>query len=172
MKARLMVVLQPWLQRWQVLSPEERTALSVGAAALGGFLLIAGLYLPLQVRLAQLREAVPADAGQLALMQNQARRVGELRARGAGAPGRGGNVLATLEQSANAKGLRGAITRLEPDGGSGARLTLDAVAFNQLVAWLNELQIQNGLRVENAQIEPQTAPGMVSARLVLRGAVK
>jgi len=59
---------------------------------------------------------------------------------------------------------------MEPDGTSGARLSLDGVDFNALIGWLANLQNQGGVRIEKATFEAQAAAGTVNARLTLRGA--
>jgi type II secretory pathway component PulM len=61
------------------------------------------------------------------------------------------------------------MTRIEPEGANAARVTFEEVNFNSLVSWLAELQAQ-GVRVENANLQRLPATGLVSVRLVLRGA--
>ena len=81
-----------------------------------------------------------------------------------------GNLLATVEQAAVARGLRQHMTKMEPDSGNGVRLTFDQVSFNAVTSLLADLQKQNGLRVETASIEALADnPGTVNARLLIRG---
>jgi general secretion pathway protein M len=157
------------LERLRALPPREQLLYFGGAAALL-LILYLSLWLPVQHELARLRTDVPREKVQYAQMQVQAMEVNQLRASGR-RPLSGGNLLANLEQSATANGLRGRISRMEPDGSNGARLALDGVDFNALISWLADLQSQGGVRVEKATFEAQsTAAGAVNARLVLRGA--
>lgn len=139
----------------------------------GGIALLLVLYLslwvPMQGELSKLRLSVPQGKVQLAQMRVQAMEIKQLRASGR-VPVSGGNLLANLEQSATANGIRGRIVRMEPDGVNGARLSLDGVHFNALISWLTSLQTQGGVRLEKATFEAQPAAGTVNARLVLRGA--
>lgn len=70
----------------------------------------------------------------------------------------------TVADSAAAHGL--AIQRLEPEG---ARLsvTLGAVGFDPLLAWLAALETTSGLRVAALDLERRPEPGIVAARLTL-----
>jgi general secretion pathway protein M len=156
------------LTRLRNLTPREQLIYLGGAAAVL-LILYLSLWLPVQRELSRLRTAVPQEKTQLAQMQVQAMEVNQLRASGR-LPTAGGNLLARLEQSATANGIRDRITRMEPDGSNGARLSLDGVNFNALVSWLAGLQNQGGVRVEKAILESQPTLGTVNARLTLRGA--
>jgi type II secretory pathway component PulM len=156
------------LTRLRNLTPREQLIYLGGATAVL-LILYLSLWLPVQRELSRLRTAVPQEKTQLAQMQVQAMEANQLRASGR-QPMAGGNLLARLEQSATASGIRSRITRMEPDGSNGARLSLDAMDFNALIGWLDNLQTQGGVRVEKATFEAQATAGTVNARLVLRGA--
>jgi len=156
------------LTRLRNLTPQEQLIYFGGAAAVL-LILYLSMWLPVQRELSRLRTAVPQEKTQLAQMQIQAMEINQLRASGR-SPMTGGNLLARLEQSATTSGIRSRISRMEPDGSNGARLTLDGVDFNALIGWLGNLQSQGGVRVEKATFEPQATAGTVNARLVLRGA--
>lgn len=161
--------LDPWRARWQEFAPRERYALAAGSVVLILFLLYSLVWSPMQSELSRLRATVPRMRAQLAVMESQAREVAQLRARAPAAAARSADILSTLEQSAVSHGLRQSITRIEPEGNDGAHVSFDTVGFNSLLTWLNDLQGQ-GIRVDNAAIQRGTAPGMVSARLLLRTA--
>lgn len=155
------------LDRLRVLPPRQRWLL-IGGGVATLFILYLALWLPVQRELSRLRTLVPQEKTQLAQMKVQAMEINRLRANGR-MPMAGGNLLATLEQSAVTNGIRGRITRMEPEGNNGARLSLDGVHFNALVSWLASLQNQGGVRIEKAVFEAQPAlAGTVNARLVLR----
>jgi len=156
------------LERLRALPPRDQLMYAGGAAAVL-LILFLSLWLPMHRELVRLRSAVPQEKVQLAQMQVQAMEINQLRASGR-MPRAGGSLMAMLEQSATASGLRGRITRMEPDGGNGARVSLDGVNFNALVGWLGNLQTQGGVHVEKAAFESQPSPGVVNARLTLRGA--
>ena len=169
MKKTALAFLAPYRARWQALEPRERLVASIFAGGMLLFLFYILLWSTMQSELSRLRVAVPQDKIKLSLMRVQASQVSQLRARGAQVRAQGINILATLEQTANARGLKQNITRMEPDGPTGAHINLEGIAFDVLVSWLNDLQTQNAIRVESATIEAQPAPGVVKARLTLRG---
>lgn len=152
---------------WRGLQPRERMVLTGGGIALLVMLYFI-ILLPMQNELADLRKAVPKEKAQLALMRVQAKQVTRLRASGKPAV-TSGNLLSRVEQSATVRGLRQNITRMEPDSDNGARVSLDSVSFDSLASWIDDLQKQAGVHVEKASFETQPEPGMVNARLTLRG---
>ena len=76
--------------------------------------------------------------------------------------------LATLvNKTADENGV--SIRRYEPAGEDGVRLWLEGASFNALVKWLFLLEGSHGIRAEEFSIERESTPGLVSARLTLRG---
>lgn len=158
--------LEPYVNWWRNLPPRERWIVSLGVAVLAFALVYFALWAPIKRDLTKLQKAVPENRAKLALMRAQAQQVANMRGQAPRTPTTG-NLLSTLEQSATAKGLRQAITRMEPEGNDGARLNFDEVSFNNLASWLAELQTQ-GVRVDTATVQRQAQPGMVSARVTVR----
>ncbi len=73
--------------------------------------------------------------------------------------------LATrVTQSAEAAGIT--LTRLEPEG-AGLRLTLPETPFDTVIGWLARLEPDHGIRIAAAEIDRRTAPGTVSARILV-----
>lgn len=165
MKTRL---FEPLLNLWNTLQPRERLVVAGGGVILLALLCYAVVWAPLQHELSRLRADVPKQRAQLALMQAQARQVARLRASTRSSVG-AGNLLTGLEQSAQQLGVRENITRMEPDGTNTVRLSLDSVNFNTLLSWLADLQSKGGIRTETATITAQPDPGLVDARLLVRG---
>ena len=71
-----------------------------------------------------------------------------------------------ITQSAESAGL--SLRRLEPEGDM-LRVTLDDVAFANVMLWLSDLEVSQSVIVSAIEIDRRTAPGMVSARLLLKG---
>ena len=153
---------------WHSLQSRERLIVGIGAVILLALLGYSIVWAPVQRDLPNLRIDVPKQRTQLALMRVQAKQVAQLRG---SAPAKiaSGNLLTKLEQSAQNRGVRENITRMEPDETNSVRLSLDSVDFNALLRWLKELQTQNGIRPETATITAQSDQGLVNARLLMRG---
>ncbi len=159
--------LNPLRDQWNKLAPGERRLATIGGVLVGVTLLYVLLWLPVQKELARLRVSVPEERTQLQRMRLQAASIKPLRAR-SGAKPAAGTLLSVIEQSAAARGMRGFVTRMEADGGSGVQLTLEAVPFNSLLSWLSDLQDSHSLLVESTSLDAHTAPGTVNAKLKLR----
>lgn len=159
--------LNPLRDAWSKLAPGERRLAMIGGVLVGALLLYMLLWLPVQKEVTRLRVSVPEERAQLQRMRQQAASIQPLRAR-SGAKPAPGTLLPVVEQSATARGLRGFISRMEADGGSGVQLSLDAVPFNSLLSWLADLQDSHSLLVENLSLDAHTAPGTVNAKLKLR----
>lgn len=78
----------------------------------------------------------------------------------AGAP-----VSAVVTRTAAARGL--AIRRLEP-AGAGARLSVENADFGDLVRWIAEIEMGQGLRVVAVEMARSTGPGIVNAVMTVR----
>ncbi|PCC99874.1 type II secretion system protein GspM [Halopseudomonas pelagia] len=154
---------------WAGLAPRERVILIAGMMVLAGLLIWLAIVEPLADGRSSLRGEVAALSADHDWMQQVA---AEVRRRassqaGAGAIGAGnGSVLTLVEVSANASGMRSAMTRVQPEG-QGARLWFDSVSFDALVSWLAELETRQNLRISQLAVDAGEAPGLVSARVLV-----
>jgi len=92
-----------------------------------------------------------------------------------GGPGAAGTSVAPtqslvllVDQTHRAHGLAGTLSRNQPDGGDGIRVTFQSASFDELVSWLGALQQSYGVLVESASFDGTNQQGIVSATLVLR----
>ncbi len=154
---------------WNKLQQREKIMVSSMVTILILFLFYTAFWLPLSKDIRKLRIAVPKVESKLAIMHVQAAKIKSLKSRNPSKAGSGG-LLTQLEQTATNRGLRQFITKMEPDGDSGVRMTIEGVGFNNLLNLLSVLHKKSGLRVENATINPvEESPGIVNARIVLKG---
>lgn len=152
---------------WTTLSARERQLALFGAAAVGLVVLWLLLWLPLDKEVKRLRTATPEARAQLTHMHAQAAMIQPLRGRTRSAPA-SGSVVSVIDQSATSLGIRKQIVKLESDGAKGVQIAAEAVSFNSLIAWLNDLRDAYGFQVDNAQIDAHTVAGTVNARIRLR----
>lgn len=166
MNAELLKQLQA---HWDKLQPREKYMVSTMVAVVSIFLLYVLFWLPISNDLKKLRVSVPKAEASLAVMRVQAVKIKSLKSRRPTASGSGG-ILSQLEQAANQRNLRQFITKMEPDGDAGVRLTIEGASLNNLLSLLSGLHKKSGLRVKSATISPVSeSPGIVNARLVLKG---
>lgn len=152
--------------RWYLgQAPRDQRVLALLAVFLGVVVLYLSIWVPIQDSLFVAR-ARHADAlgDQRWIIANR-----DAAARGAqrdGAEGRSGQaMLSTVASSARAAGLT--LNRFQPEGTDALAVSLDDVAFGDLVLWLETLARQNGIHVRQASIDARDQPGRVRVRLVL-----
>ena len=149
---------------WSGLADRERRFLSAGAAAAAVLLLYAGVWDPLSRAKAR-READLRDARALAI-QLETLAAQAPRATGA-VTGLDQSLLNVVDQSRRSSAITKPPSRIQPEGDNTVRLWLEDVPFEGLVRWLGDLQTRYGVRVDTAEIERESAPGLVNVRLTL-----
>ena len=160
-------IYQRALVYWRGLAARERALVAGGGAVALALLCYALLWTPLQRELTRLRVDVPKEYAEVQWMRAQTARLKILRTAAPTALQNNG-ILSFVEQSAQVYNIRQFIRRVDPDGANSVRLAIDGAPFNGLIEWLANLQKQGGVRIENANFEPQPTPGFVNARLLLR----
>ena len=158
--------IEPWRARWNALGARERRALAVAAVFAGIVLFYVAAWSPVRNGVAGARARVATVQAQLARVREQAALVEKLRrAPRVTVPA---NPVAAIEQAAARHGLRERLKRVEPEGARAVRIQIEAAPFAAVMAWLVEMQQQNGLRAENASFERHASPGIVNVRLLLQ----
>lgn len=151
---------------WSGLADRERRIVAAGAAVLALVLLYLAVWEPLaQARHAR-EQALVDERALAALLETLAVEMQQRGGAGAVA-GTGQSLLAVVDQSRRASALSKPPSRLQPEGEDTVRIWLEDVPFDALVRWLNDLQTRYGVRVADADIERESGPGLVNARLTL-----
>lgn len=74
-------------------------------------------------------------------------------------------LMALVTRTAGESGLT--LQRFEPGGEDSIRVWLDNARFSQVAGWLERLSSENGINIEQASMDRQNEPGLVSVRLTL-----
>ncbi len=80
-------------------------------------------------------------------------------------PADGRALMALVTRTAGEAGLT--LQRFEPSGDDAIRVWLEKVPFGQVASWLEMLNTDNGVEIEQASMDRQDEPGLVSVRLTL-----
>lgn len=80
-------------------------------------------------------------------------------------PADGRALMALVTRTAGESGL--ALQRFEPSGEDAIRVWLEQVPFERVSGWLERLNSENGVQIEQASMDRQSEPGLVSVRLTL-----
>lgn len=74
-------------------------------------------------------------------------------------------LMSTVTRSAGESGL--SLNRFEPSGDKAIRVWLENVPFQSIAAWIERLDDEYGIVVDQASFDRQDSPGIVSVRLTL-----
>ncbi len=148
------------------LEQRERLIVSIGAVLVVLIVLWVFVWTPLRSGAVELDDAVAEKTDLLATLQRAQALSGSPSA---GAPAAAAQSLVLIvDQTHRAHGLAGTLSRNQPDGTDGIRVTFQAASFDSLVNWLVDLQRGHGVAVESANFDGSSQAGLVSATLVLR----
>lgn len=88
--------------------------------------------------------------------------------------GQGGNtdtpedgraLMSLVTRSAGEAGL--SLQRFEPSGDNAVRVWLEGAPFTDVAGWLEDLNARHGVQIDQASMDRQNDPGIVSVRLTL-----
>ena len=143
-------------------SPRDQMMLSAGGVVVLLYILIFMVLLPLQNDLQRTEKR-----NMVALQEQEEVRqlAGQLLARqGAGQEAVAQNLTSLLNDSTREFGL--IMEKLQPSGNS-ARVRLGASSFNNVLAWLNEMENKHELQISDVTITADRNPGVVQVNIQL-----
>jgi general secretion pathway protein M len=153
--------------RFNALTARERWMVGGCALVLAYLLLYLGLWAPV-VSAHDRRETAIADAR---LIAERLEAAGALAQGQRGSQPRGGqaagSLLSQVDQSLKTSKIGKPAERVQPEGDQEVRVWLTGVPFDAVVRWIGELQQHYGIAVQTLDVERQTEPGVVDARLSL-----
>ena len=159
------------LQNWyHGLQQRERQLVLSAAVVVAATMFYLIIWEPIHKSIAEQTQKYQSQAGIMQWMQNAANEVKILKASGSTNRRTGSTQAVTLlvEKSAALAGIKPYLSRLESTSDKGARVTIDAASFDQLLLWLNTLQTQHGISVTSANLDRDDKPGAVNARMTLK----
>jgi type II secretory pathway component PulM len=154
---------------WDGLRNRERLMVAIG----GGLLVLLMLYLlglePAVMALEGTRDRVEEQKELHFWMRDSQVRIKALEANQRSAPVRDNRSLFTvIDQEVRRHNLGTDLTSLEPSGTDQVSLGFDAVSFDQLVYWLDQMETQGIALIDSLAITRGDELGKVEARLTLR----
>ena len=147
------------------LNEREKRLVLIGGVV-GVVLLLLAVVLPLNRSVQRAQVRVEHKQADLAWMRQVAPQLASAGPTG-DRPATQDSLLVVVDRAAREAGLGEALTSSEPSGAGGLRVRLDKAPFDTLVGWLGRLADRHGVRVESANIDNATEPGLVNAALVL-----
>lgn len=149
----------------QQLAPRERVMVICGAVVVLLTVLYAGVWDPLVRAQAERRLALEQARTLSARIEQIA-----VRVQGAGPSrrvDRSISLLAAVDQTSRSETLGKAPSRVQPEGDREVKVWLEGVAFDNLLRWLQELEVRYDISASSAEMERTDAAGVVDARVTL-----
>jgi len=156
-------VIRDW---FATLAPRERMIVLGGGFLAVLIVLWGGIWRPLASGAVELDDAIAAKRALLTSLQRARSIAAQPGATINGAAGQ--SLVLLVDQTHRNFGLEGTLTRNQPDGSDGIRVTFQNSSFDGLIAWLGALHVSYGITVDTASIDGARAPGVVNATVVLR----
>jgi general secretion pathway protein M len=138
-------------------APREQLTLGLGALALVIYILFVGVLDPLHARLEQQQQRNEATKEALQRMRSMAARYVN---REAGAQQtRSGSIVELVDRSLRRHSIR--MSGMQPSGRSDVRLRMDQVNFDALLAWMYDMEVNEGVQIRDLSVAAGPEPGTV-----------
>ena len=147
------------------LTQREQLSLLLMALAVGVYLLFMVLVAPLdraKDQMAQQNQGVAESLQRVDMLVSQ---ILQARETGAGSGAARRNLTSLINRSTGSFSLQ--VNRLQPNSRGEVQVRLENAAFDDLVAWLHQMEYGEGLLVREASITQAGSPGRVNATVRL-----
>lgn len=154
--------IEAFKEWWNNASARDQISVVICAVCVTLYIMFMGVLSPMydkrdaQVRAHQTSIATLAKVKELAV---------QIKGTGSKGNNGGGSIVDLVDSSLRSHGLR--LSNMQPSGRSDVRVRLDEVAFNSMIAWLREMEIEKGLQIKDLNVSESSTTGMVSVTLRL-----
>jgi general secretion pathway protein M len=152
------------------LAPRERLILAGGALALSLLLGYVLILEPLDAAIRQKETILGAQRNQmrdLKAIAAEYRSLGGVESKGQNST-RSSSLLAIVDSSGTAQGIKDSIKRLSPEGKDKVRIQLQEAPFDNLVLWLAQLSTDYQVTTKSTNVRRGDEVGKVSGNLLLQ----
>ncbi|WP_323754246.1 type II secretion system protein M [Marinobacter sp.] len=165
--------IEKLIARYDQLPQRDRQALTVLLIALAIAVLYFAIWRPVSEYRNNAETSRENATELLAWMQANESAIQRLGSAGAGSsasspadrPADGRALMALVTRSAGEAGL--SLQRFEPSGNNAIRVWMEDVPYADVAAWLERLDAQHGILIDQAAMDRGNEPGIVSVRLTL-----
>lgn len=151
------------------LTSRERTMVQYAGIVVAIFIVYLAIIDPIATNYAKNKKNVATASETLAWMKSAAIEIKQL---GVGVsssnrPQGKQYTLSMVDRSAKKAGLGSVMKRVQPEGESGVRVWFENASFDELIKWLSDIEVKNGLSVNEINIEQAESTGLVNVRVFL-----
>ena len=151
------------------LSPRERIMVQSAATVVGLFLVYLIVVEPITTKYEKSKKNLQTSLNTIEWMRSAAKEVRQLRGGNLSSERPQGKqfVLSLIDRSARKAGLASVMKRVQPEGESGVRVWFENAPFDELLKWLDVVESEQGLTVNEINIEKAESSGLVNVRVFL-----
>ncbi len=157
--------MKKWLDS---LEERERHYVIGGSIVVVIMLVYSLLWAPFLEEVKKLGSRVNSHNETLSWMKNNTSLIKSIRpASGAGTINRDQSLIAMIGQTTKNSAMGQSVKRVEENKDNSVRVWLENAPFDQMIIWLESLQIRYGADITSINIDKQNETGIVNARLTL-----
>lgn len=153
------------MNKWQQFNLREQAILLLGAAIVGVFLLWFALLKPVQTAVERQQLLNQAGHSSLQRVRQLAAQLQQLQSNTIG-ESRDGDLVQLVDSSLRQNNLR--MSGFQPGSDGSVSLRFDNVRYEGLLQWLYEMEINQGVVVEELSLRQGNAAGEVAATVRMR----
>ena len=156
----------PW---WTELDSRERLMVMIGGVAALIVIYLLAVWYPLHSSRSTLQTRVSKHQSDLIWMQTASAEIKALSGSGATRTKELGDtaLYAIVGETAQKERLNNALKKVDPEGKTAARVTLEGALFDDVIRWLVKLRREYGVSVTNVNFKKGRVEGQVDAKLTL-----
>ena len=149
---------------WQQLNTREQRLVSVMSVLMSIFILYGLIWQPLTENIEKTTLKLERQQALLTWVAENTQRYQQAKRNARG--GSGASLSSIVNRTSSANNIT--ITRMQPQGDD-LQVWIDEISFNQLLTWLEQLAINDGLQVKNIDLSSADQQGMVRVRRLQLG---
>ena len=156
-------------QQWfNNLPRKEQTMLLIGGGAVLVYIVFVLVLAPMSKSVSELQRKNQVAAETLAEVQRLAAEYKQLESNGGGKPAASrGSLTRLVDSSVQSNQLT--MSRFQPSSTGDVQVRFENAVFNNIVAWLNDIEVVNGVMIKDLTISPGSADGLVNVSVRLNG---
>ena len=155
------------MQQWfNNLQRSEQMILAIGAAVVALYIVFVLLVRPMSAKVDSLQSQNLVAAESLQNVESMAAQYRRLEKTSGGKRRGGANLTRLIDSTVKANQLQ--MSRFQPSSSGDVQVRFENAAFNNVLAWLNQLENNHGVVVKDLSITPTGASGYVNVSVRLR----
>ncbi len=155
--------MENYKQKWQQLNAREQSLLIVMSVVIGIFLFYSLIWQPLNDNLAKAAKKLEKQQALLVWVQEKTQQYQQANPT---IKHRGGSLTGIVNRTARSKNIN--VTRMQPQGDD-LQVWIDEVPFEQLLKWLEQLAMNEGVLIKAIDITKADSNGVVQVRRLQLG---